>query len=108
MTDEQKWRMGLRIRDTRIQRNLRLDELADALGITRSHLANMERARRMPSLEMIVSIAERLNVSLDYLVLGKTEAIPSRTLVLRSDEELSQEYMDAIESILAKSVLEDD
>lgn len=108
MTDEQKWRMGLRIRDTRLQRNLHLDELAEELGIARSHLANIEKARRMPSLEMMVSIAERLNVSLDYLVLGKTEGIPSRTLVLRSDEELSQEYMDAIESILEKSVLKGD
>ena len=101
MNPEQKRMMGLRIRDVRLQRGVMLEELAVLLGVTPGYLANIERGKRGPSLDTIVEIALRMEVSIDYLTLGIRTEADGRTLILRSDEELSAEYMDAVEALLA-------
>lgn len=103
MTIEERARLGLRIRDARIQHGMRLEVLAEEIGVTRSYLANLERARRAPSLETLVSIARRLDVSLDYLVLGVRHEEESRSITLRSDDELTERYVKIIEAILQES-----
>lgn len=62
--------IGLRIRDARMQRHLKPEVLAGQLGISKAHLCNIEYGRKVPSLELIISVAHALAVSLDYLLLG--------------------------------------
>ena len=46
-------------------------DISEILKTDRSAIANYERGARVPPLEVLVSIAEHFNVSLDYLILGK-------------------------------------
>ena len=92
--------MGLRIRDARLQLGMMLEEFAAMLELTPGYLANIERGKRSPSLNTLVEMAERMEVSIDYLVRGVQEEENGRNLVLRSDEELNSAYMDALEALL--------
>ena len=67
--------IGLRIRDARMQRHLKPEALAGQLGISKAHLCNIEYGRKVPSLELIISVAHALAVSLDYLLLGMERAL---------------------------------
>lgn len=60
--------LGKRVAE--IRGNITQKELAKAIGVSRSYIGNIEQGITMPSLEVIMSIAEQCNVSLDWLVYG--------------------------------------
>lgn len=69
--------IGLRIRDARMQRHIKPEEFASQVGVSKAHLCNIEYGRKVPSLELIISVAHALAVSLDYLLLGMENASQS-------------------------------
>ena len=79
---------GLRLRDIRLQFGFSLEQCAERLGISPSHLSNLECGRREPSFGVLVAIANDLNVSLDYLILGLPDRMHDSALIFRSDDEL--------------------
>lgn len=60
--------LGLKIRQYRNDKGLSQERLADEIFITSNHLSRIELGTRYPSLEVIVSIANTLNVSIDDLL----------------------------------------
>lgn len=56
----------------RSEKNMSQQELADALGISKSSINMYERGDRQPNLDMLEKIAEYFNVTVDYL-LGITQ-----------------------------------
>ena len=82
--------VGVRIRDARVQRGLSQESVAQMLGISTSHLCNVETGRKKPSFEMILAVAVLLNISLDYLLLGRglMEKTIDSKVIFRSDDEL--------------------
>ena len=56
--------IGERIRAVRQRRRLSMQQLADATGISQSHLSLIERSRTQPSAEKLVRIARALDVAL--------------------------------------------
>ena len=64
--------IGARITKLRIDRGLTQEKLAEELHISAAHFQRAETAKRNFSLDLLVDIAEYFEVSLDYLVLGKT------------------------------------
>ncbi|MBQ8953686.1 MAG: helix-turn-helix transcriptional regulator [Clostridia bacterium] len=80
--------MGLRVKDVRVQFGLSLELFAARLGVSRSHLCNVECGRKQPSLEMLAKLASEFDVSMDYLVLGRQTPPQGGFLVFHSDEEL--------------------
>ena len=60
--------IGRRIKYYRSEKELSQEALSDAIGITFKHLSNIETGRRYPSLELIVIIANALDVSADDLL----------------------------------------
>ena len=62
--------IGARIRHHRKQNGLSQEELAEQLETNRVYLSNIERGEAAPSLEMLLSIANVLNVSADDLLAG--------------------------------------
>ena len=52
-------------------RNTTLEQVADNIGMNRGSLRNLHYTRKLPNLADTVCIADYLNVSLDWLVLGK-------------------------------------
>lgn len=55
----------------RNEKNMSQQELADALGISKSSINMYERGERQPNFEVLESIADYFNVDIDYL-LGRT------------------------------------
>lgn len=63
--------LGERIRDSREHRRWTLDKLADATGLSKSFLSEVENNKRAPSAENVLKISNALGVSLDYLLKGE-------------------------------------
>ena len=68
-TAERVSQMGSRIRQMRLQRDLKQKELAQRIGIKSSHLSDIERGKKNPSDVTLGKISEELDASLDYLLL---------------------------------------
>ena len=61
-----------RLRELRTSAELRQKDLADALGVAQTTIANYEQGTRFPDETNLRRIADHFNVSLDYL-LGRTD-----------------------------------
>lgn len=59
--------LGFRIKEMRIQRGLNQKELAQRINKSKFAVCGYETNAQIPPLEVLVSIASVLNVSLDYL-----------------------------------------
>lgn len=57
-----------KLKKLRLENGISQKDLADELGISRSCLANYETGKRQPDNEMLVKIADRFQVLVDYLV----------------------------------------
>ena len=64
---------------TRKLRNLTQRQLAAAIKLSEVGIQNYESGRRKPAFEILVTIAEFLDVSIDYLV-GRTDKSNSHKL----------------------------
>ena len=60
--------IGLRVKHARTRRNMSQEKLSEILGISRSQLASLERGTRGPSLELLIDIANTLNVPIADLL----------------------------------------
>ncbi len=56
---------GAAIRNSRIENKLTQEKLAEMLGVTPVHVKQLESGSRMPSVELLHSIAITLNFSVD-------------------------------------------
>jgi transcriptional regulator with XRE-family HTH domain len=59
---------GQRLRLLRKARNLSLKDVADSIGSLKSTIGNLERGTKAPSIDMLLTLADFFDVSLDYLV----------------------------------------
>lgn len=59
-------KIGIRIRDLRIQQRITLKELAKKTGLTTSFLSQLERDLASPSVSSLEKIAEALNTKIGY------------------------------------------
>ena len=60
--------LGRNIRRFRQMRGMRQEDLAEKCGCGSSHIGQIENARGIPSLEMVVNIANSLSVTVDQLL----------------------------------------
>jgi transcriptional regulator with XRE-family HTH domain len=78
--------MGTRVRRAREHAGHGQRELADATGIPRTHLSQLEDGRRSrATLEQLNALAQVLGVSLQHLLCGSTIAGPSSTETTAAD-----------------------
>lgn len=61
-------RLGQRIRSARHDAGLKLEDVADTLGVGKSALHRWEVGERKPSVPMLQQIADALGVKLDKLL----------------------------------------
>lgn len=59
--------LGFRIKEIRTQRGMAQNELAKRINKSKSAVCGYENEAQVPPLDVLVSIASVLNVSLDYL-----------------------------------------
>ncbi len=63
--------IGEKVRDKREAFNLTQRELAEVIGITPQHLSLVEQDKKTPSVALLTKMAQKLGVSIDYLVFGE-------------------------------------
>lgn len=61
-------KLGDRVRQCRMDRDLTQEALAEKLGTNGKHISNIELGEKSPSIKMLVKIANTLQVSLDVLL----------------------------------------
>lgn len=61
-------KLGLRIKETRLNRNLTQENVAYFVGCNVSHISNIENNHTKVSLNVLLAIANALNTSIDYLL----------------------------------------
>ena len=86
----------------RNEKNMSQQELADALGISKSSINMYERGERQPNFEVLETIADFFNVDIDYL-LGRTnkttKIINPNTIAAHFDgDEYTPEELDEIKA----------
>ena len=76
-----------RITALRKKSNMNQSQLAAALNISASAIGMYEQGRRVPSLEILASMAKLFHVSLDFLITGKE---------FKADEQISDNNLPAV------------
>lgn len=67
---------AIRIKNLRLSRELNQVQLAEKLGVKKQSISNWENDNIMPSIDMLIRIADFFHVSTDYL-LGRDVQDPS-------------------------------
>lgn len=62
---------GKRIKALRKESKLTQEKLAEALNISRIHLAHIEIGDKAPSIDLLIDMSVFFGKSLDYIVLGR-------------------------------------
>lgn len=84
--------IGERVRITRISRGFSREELAELLNISTLFLGYIECGQRGMSLTTLQNMCEVLNVSADYILLGKNNFLSIDDEIVASVKELPEEY----------------
>lgn len=74
--------LGRKIRDLRLRRGLTVQQLADATGLSKGFISQVENSRTSPSLATLQDLARALETSVAYLVVEEDQA----PHVVRRDE----------------------
>lgn len=61
-------KLGMRIKEVRISRNLTQENLAQMVDCNSSHISNVENAHTKVSLIALLAIANALDTTIDYLL----------------------------------------
>ena len=67
--------IGERIKELRKKEKYTQTELANLLGVTKSTIAAYENNSRLPSYDVLIKMAEVFKVSIDSLLLDRTEVV---------------------------------
>lgn len=81
---------GNRLRSARKVFGITQEELAEKLCVDRNHIARMERGARVCSIDLLVELAEVLNVSTDYLLVGISSSDAAKEKLLSTIKQLTQ------------------
>lgn len=60
--------LGKRIREERLKLNLTQEKLSESVDISNSYMGQIERGERNVTLDTLIRIANRLGVTIDYLL----------------------------------------
>ena len=66
--------LGARIKFIRTQKKMTQEDLADKIDVSRMHIANMERGEKAPSVEVLIALANALEVSADEILVDNLTA----------------------------------
>ena len=84
--------VGSRIRNARQEKGLSQEELAKAIGATKSAVSRYEAGKRMPNLGQIQAIAAALDGDVVYLVCGQTTTELQSGILIQAEAEAKVEF----------------
>lgn len=84
--------IGQKIADLRIDHDIQQGELAAAIGVHQSVLNRIEKGHRPLREDKLLSIAQYLNVTTDYLLGNKLIGTEQETCCTQAEKELLRKY----------------
>ncbi|MFR9200096.1 MAG: helix-turn-helix domain-containing protein [Candidatus Gastranaerophilaceae bacterium] len=96
--------LGKNIRKYRLQLGMRQDDLAEKVGCSNSHIGQIEHARGVPSLEVVVNIANALGVTVDQLLM---DSLDCPEIVFLRDIEKRVQDLPVAAKLIACEMLQD-
>ncbi|WP_157801021.1 helix-turn-helix domain-containing protein [Bacillus solitudinis] len=88
-----------RIKELRLRKHWTQEYIASLLGITRPGYSSYENGARLPSIQILIKIADLHHVTTDYL-LGRSNDVPNPDLLCYQLEGLDKSEVIAIESFI--------
>ena len=73
-----KGSLGNAIRTARIKKGISQETLAELVGITPTHLKHIESEHRKPSIEVLIEIAQVLQMSVDNIVFPRESELTQK------------------------------
>ena len=70
---------GKRLREYRLARHLTQEQLGELVGVSYQHIGMLERGKRSPSMEMLISLCYMLDCTCDSLL---TDSLPEQTIYM--------------------------
>ena len=70
---------GKRLRELRRSRHLTQEQLGELVGVSYQHVGMLERGKRSPSMEMLISLCYVLDCTCDSLL---TDSLPEQTIYM--------------------------
>ena len=95
--------IGKHIREYRLSRKLRQEDLAEKTGLSANYIGMMERGEKIPSLETFICIANTLGVSADMLLADVLDSgyTVKGSLLTEQLSKLTQEDREKIYDVIA-------
>ena len=88
---------GQRNQVLRKKRGLTQLQMTFKVNISEDHLKSIELGRRAPSVDLLIEFAELFHVSLDYLILGRTE---SNSAELMMELDIISTHLDRLKELI--------
>ncbi|BBB91438.1 MAG TPA: helix-turn-helix transcriptional regulator [Methylomusa anaerophila] len=93
--------IGGRIREIRKQSGLKINQLAETVGIDRVYLSDIERGKSTPSLKTLEAICTALNISLsDFFAEQGQELDPEIRRLVDTVKKLTPEQREYLQKLL--------
>ena len=105
--------LGQRIRTLREHAGMTQADLGAAIGVSRTHVTNIERGKDYPGRELLLALATQFSVSLDWLSGGPGDDRPAKAtnereaMMLFAFRKLPEEEAGALLNLLLKRVRQD-
>lgn len=92
-----------RIKTIRINLNMNKNEFANFLGITPQYLCSIENGENCLSVEKIILLSQKANISTDYILLGKDDIINEN--IIKKVKNISQQQLDSCFALIKDIVI---
>jgi transcriptional regulator with XRE-family HTH domain len=92
--------IGKRLRRQREKMSLTRDQLAEQIGISPQFLAEIENGSKGMSAETLYKMCKRVNLSADYMLLGRQSASDLQTPAVEMLRQIPPQYAEMVENIL--------
>lgn len=88
--------VGKRIQQVRMRQGYTQEEFAEKLNIERSFVSKLERGEKSPSVDILVLISSTFDITTDYLLLGKSDALHITKKQILKIIEILQQFVDSL------------
>lgn len=96
--------LGARITELRLKKQQSLQQVADAVGVSKAHIWELEKGRAQnPSMGLITRLADHFGVSVAFLVnedLASKDADPTLARLFRQARDLDPEDLELIDDMM--------
>ncbi len=80
--------LGETLRKIRMEKELSQQQLAEMIHVDRSTIANWERGKRLPDIDMLMKISDTLMIDISYLITASLNQNNSPNVIMIDDEKI--------------------